>query len=393
MEKEKSRDRSTARDFIYLTACMLNSAVPDKGRLKQMELSKVYLLAKKHMLASAIYLSLEQTGCLEYLDKELSDQWRMYTDVVIRKNILMNVERERILDRLESEGIWYMPLKGSIIADYYPDFGMREMADNDILYDREHQENVRDIMVERGYQVKSYNESKDDVYVKEPVYNFEMHRDLLEKSSYPKFYAYYSNIKDRLIRDEKNNFGYHFTAEDFYIYFIVHAFKHYKYLGGTGIRTLADAYILNKRFDYRKSYIAQEMKELGISGFESAFTRLALKLFARPDAVYDTDLHVHLSRGEREMLDYMIGAGVFGTRENAMRNRLVRAEKSDRIHFYTRIQYILHRIYPKGGEYPERFPFFYKHVWAYVFLPVYRLAKRGNLKGAVREVMLALKTR
>ena len=81
------------------------------------------------MLASAIYLSLVQADCLMNMDNELVAEWRMYTDAVLRKNILMNVERKRILDRFESEGIWYALLKGCIIADYYPDFRISDSHD------------------------------------------------------------------------------------------------------------------------------------------------------------------------------------------------------------------------------------------------------------------------
>ena len=392
MRNEKTSEKRDAQDFIYLTACMLNAVAPEKNRLEVMDLSKVYKLAKGHMLASAIYLSIEQANCLMYLDDALAAEWRIYTDAVIRKNILMDVERTNLLNRFESESIWYVPLKGCIIANFYPDFGMREMADNDILFDAACQEKVRDIMVERGYHVEAYKETNHDVYVKEPAYNFEMHKDLMDRFSYPNFYAYYKNIKDRLIKED-NNYGWQFTDEDFYIYFIVHAFKHYKYRGGTGIRTLADAYILNMRFSYDKSYIRQELKKLGINKFENEFSGLASKVFGKPDTIYENDKHEHLSMIESEMLDYMIGAGAFGTNNNAIRSWLVREGKSDNIHFSTRIRYILHRIYPDRRRYQECYPFFCNHVWAYVFLPVYRLIRRGNIKSLIREAKLALKTR
>ena len=393
MKTEKTSEKRGVQDFIYLTACMLNAVAPEKSRLEVMDLLKVYKLAKRHMLASAIYLSIEQGNCLMYLEDALAAEWRMYTDAVIRKNILMDVERTNLLNRFESEAIWYVPLKGCIIANYYPDFGMREMADNDILFDATCHEKVRDIMVERGYCVEAYKESNQDVYLKEPSYNFEMHKDLMNKFSYPKFFAYYENIKDCLIKDENNNYGWHFSDEDFYIFFIVHAYKHYEFGGGTGVRTLADAYILNKRFVYEKTYIRQELKKLGIYKFEKEFAGLADKVFRQPEAIYKIDKHVHLSIEERDMLDYVIGAGVFGTRNNAMRNQLVRDGECERIHFLTRIRYILHRLYPKGEGFRERYPFFYKHVWAYIFLPVYRLARRGNIKSLIREAKLALKIR
>lgn len=393
MAKENSTDRRTARDFIYLTACMLNSAVPDKGRLKQMDLSKICLLAKKHMLASAIYLSLEQTGCLEYLDKELADQWRMYADAVIRKNILMNVERKNIFDCFESEGIWYVPLKGCIISDYYPDFGMREMADNDILYDVSYQEKVHDIMLERGYHVKEYKVSNHDVYIKDPVYSFEMHKDLISRTAYPDLSAFFDSIKDRLIRVSGKEYEYCLSHEDFYMFFICHAYKHYEYGGGTGLRTIADTYLLKKRFDLDERYVEAGFAQIRITKYERELTHLAEALFSEPERIYSTPLETQLTYSERQMLEYILGSGVFGTKNNLVRKRLVRDEGGDDIHFRTRISYILHRIYPKGAAYVERYPFFYRHVWAYIFLPVYRLIQRENLKSLIREAKMALKTR
>ncbi len=393
MKSEKTTDKKNARDFIYLTACMLNAAAPDRFRLEVMDLSEVFRLAKWHMLASAIYMSLEQTGCLGYMDEELASECRVYTDSVIRKNILMNVERKNILDRFEEEGIWYVLLKGCIIADLYPDFGMREMGDNDILFDASYQEKVHDIMYERGYHVTEYKESNHDVYVKEPAYLFEMHTDLISRLALPELYAYFSGFSDRLIRNEDKRYEYHFSNEDFYIYFIGHAYKHYEYNGGTGLRTLADVYLLNRRFEMDRNYLHREFHKLRITKFEQELAHLAEKVFSEPELVYRTAGNTELTYSERQMLEYILGSGVFGTRNNNMRKRLVRDGGRENIHFKTRLIYILHRIYPKGQGFREAYPFFYKHAWAYVFLPLYRLVRRGNIRSLIREAKLALKTR
>ena len=372
---------------------MLNTTPPNRSWLEVMDLSKVYELAKRHMLASAIYMLLEQTDCLKCLDEELAAEWRMYTDAVIRKNILMNVERKSILDRFETEGIWCVPLKGCIIADYYPDFGMREMADNDILFNAECQEKVRDIMIERGYQVESYNESNHDVYLKEPAYNFEMHKDLMARVDFPELYVYFADISGRLIRNADKQFECHFSDEDFYIYFIGHAYKHYEYTGGTGLRTLADTYLLNRRFEMDRGYLEQEFKKLRITKFERELAHLAEKVFSDPEIIYRSADDTGLTYSEKLMLEYILGSGVFGTRNNIIRKQLVKDGGRDEIGYKARVIYILHRIYPKGKRYAERYPFFYKHVWAYVFLPIYRLARRGNIKSLIREVKMAWKIR
>ena len=393
MKNEKRTERKAAQDFIYLTACMLNAADPDRSRLDKMDLSEVYRMAKRHMLASAIYMSFEQAGCLEYMDEELASEWLMYTDAVIRKNILMDVERKHIIDRFEKEGIWYALLKGCIIADFYPDFGMREMGDNDILFDATYREKAHDIMYERGYHVTEYKESNHDVYVKEPAYVFEMHTDLMSRLALPEFYAYFADISGRLIRSTDKQYERHFSNEDFYIYFIVHAYKHYEYNGGTGLRTLADVYLLNRRLEMDRRYLDREFQKLRVTKFERELAHLADKVFNEPEIVYHSTLNTGLAYSERQMLEYILGSGVFGTRNNSMRKRLVRDGGREDIHFKTRVTYILHRIYPKGQGFREAYPFFYKHVWAYIFLPVYRLARRGNIKSLIREAMLALKTR
>ena len=393
MKNEKTIEKKSAKDFIYLTSCMLNVVAPDRSRLETMDLSKVYKLAKRHMLASAIYMSLEQADCLMYMDKELAAEWRMYTDAVLRKNILMNVERKRILDRFESEGIWYALLKGCIIADYYPDFGMREMADNDILFDAACQERVRDIMIERGYHVESYKESHHDVYLKEPAYNFEMHRDLVDRLDFSGLYMYFADVSERLIRNTDRQYECHLSVEDFYIFFIGHAFKHYEYAGGTGLRTLADTYLLNRQLKMDRESLEQTFKTLRINKFEQELAHLADKVFNEPEIIYCSSGDTKLTFSERQMLEFILGSGVFGTRNNRIRKQLVRDGGSDDIHIMTRITYILHRLYPKGEGYVVRYPFFYKHVWAYVFLPIYRLARRGNIKSLIREVKMAWKIR
>lgn len=48
----------------------------------------------------------------------------------------------------------------------YPVFGMRQMADNDILFDSTYREKVRDIFLDSGYEIEAYNKGNHDVYQK-----------------------------------------------------------------------------------------------------------------------------------------------------------------------------------------------------------------------------------
>ncbi len=107
----------------------------------------------------------------------------------VRKNVMLDVERTAIFEEFERKGIWYMPLKGSILKELYPENEMREMADNDVLYDAKKQREVMQIMLSQGYTAESVGKSHHDVYMKPPVLNFDLHMLLFGKSD--DFYQYY----------------------------------------------------------------------------------------------------------------------------------------------------------------------------------------------------------
>ena len=49
-------------------------------------------------------------------------------------------------------------------------------------------------------------------------------------------------MKSRLIKDAGNNYGYHFSPEDFYMYMTAHEYKHYS-SEGTLLRSLFDIFL------------------------------------------------------------------------------------------------------------------------------------------------------
>ena len=88
-----------------------------------------------------------------------------------------------------------MPLKGAVLKDLYPKHDMRQMADNDILFDVTCQKEIRDYFVSHGYEVISYAKGNHDVYEKPPVYNFEMHTALFGAGHNEVWAKYYENVK------------------------------------------------------------------------------------------------------------------------------------------------------------------------------------------------------
>ena len=182
----------------------------------------------------------------------------------------------QILKAFEDNGIWYLPLKGAILNGFYKSYGSREFADNDILVDPGRTKDAKQIMLERGYVFRS-DEFSSDEYSKPPIYNFEIHRSLVEEIvQFEKVFDYYRDVKSRLVKDEGNLYGYSFTDDDFYIFLVFHAFKHYE-VRGTGYRTIADEYVAlhsgKLRLDF--DYITGELEKMGIREFEEKLRSLS----------------------------------------------------------------------------------------------------------------------
>lgn len=382
---------TTAQILLYLLNCAVNEKKPE-NLPKDTDYDALLKLSKFHSVRAMVAMALDNGGMLSepYMTQEQIKEWAAIRVGAMRRNIMFDAEREQILKYMDEQGIWYMPLKGCILKDLYPDIGMREMADNDILFDGKCRTQIRDYMLSRGYKVEAFNKSVHDVYMKQPFYNFEFHVALFSEMVIPEWGAYYGEVKNRLQKDENNQYGYHFTDEDFYIYMMAHAYKHYSRCG-TGIRLLTDVYVyLSKKGEEMDwSYIHCELKKLGMDEFEESCRALAERLFSEKVGLDDLLLE---EEKEMEMLSYLMGSGTYGTVQNKVRKDMDTIQEGEGpITFWTKVKFCLRRLFP-GVKHMKMFhPFCMRHPWSIPFFWVYRIFrvvfKRGqSLMAEIRAV-------
>ena len=350
---------------IYLCACALHGETPKLNN--DIDLTTLYRFCQFHSITAMTAMALER--CPEIASQpERINPWMQAKNKVIRKNILLNAERQRILQHLESIGCWYMPLKGVLLQDEYPQFGMRQMSDNDILYDPEKQEAVYDFMIASGYRALSYGKTNHDEYVKEPVYNFEMHKSLFHTAWSPELERYYRDINKKLVKDPHNEYGYHLSVEDFYIYMIAHNYKHH-ILSGIGLRSLLDVYVFLQSHgnEMQEDYVRSELTKLGCSDYEAACRAISYHLLSSPQS------NCRLSDEEEVLFRSFACSGTHGTEQMLMENTLQKLmNKKATAPRHTKLRYIWQRLFPSAQALSPVYPQALKKPWLIPFFWIHR---------------------
>ena len=300
------------------------------------------------------------------------------------RQLCYDEERGEILKEMQRAGLSYLPLKGILHSEYYPEPGMRFMGDNDILYgftsvsesgqvcragknETEISETqtrasdiMRGIMLDRGYGFIDHDGSIHDSFIKKPIFCFEMHRELISRTN--KFRFYYADPWSRAIHGEDGCFS--FSDEDEYIYNLIHEIKHIESCG-SGIRFFADIYVFlkkkGKKLDWE--YILRELESLGLVQTEERLRNIALAAFGTPD---------NMTPEQEEELLFHMGCGMYGTVETRTKILLDRLKKEKGTNGL-RLNYIKSRLFLPDEVNENAFPKIYSNRFLRPFIPLYRV--------------------
>ena len=336
MEIEKFK--KYVNEYLYLISLYLNKKEANDFVIDQEKFSFFYKLSKYHSLLALFYQVLKNTKVK--VDEEYLNKVEQAYLLNVRKSLSFNEERKALFNYLNTQGIDYLPLKGIIIKEYYPDPCSREFADHDILFDEKKDKLVKEFFIKREYEVELFNKSNHDVYQKKPFFNFEMHRALFgETGDNGKIIKYFNNYLSKA--KVKENKEHYLSDEDFYIYFTAHSYKHFNN-SGCGIRTLIDYYLYLKNTNLNFDYINKELDKLDLVDFSNQIKSISLKVFDQEK----------LNEEEEKVLLYIASSGTYGTLEHSVAKGIKKKGK---------FGYFMSRVFP-----PYQF-YKYAYHWAYIF--------------------------
>lgn len=331
------------RYLLHLVDCGLHGK-PAQPLPKGVTWGRVHALAKSQSVEGVSWFG-ARTRC--DMPDDLLGKWEVEAQETLFRRVRFDAEREQIFAALNAAGISVLPMKGAVIADYYPSPEMRSMADNDFLYgfvepipegagfrvrgatpveqEAATERGVRtivDVMRKRGYDVVSQYAGNHESFHKPPVFNFEPHRRLVVPDS--PLATYYENPWRRAIQDASNPFMFRFSDEDEYLFVIAHAHKHFSN-AGCGFRFVVDvrAFLEAKGMQINWDYVFDELRKMELCDFEGRVRGLADAAFGGACA-----LDAALTDDQLEMLRFMFGSGTYGTTEHVVQKRLEKQKAS-----------------------------------------------------------------
>lgn len=328
------------------------------------ELTRLYKLSKAHDLAHLVGDALIKNDLIK--NDEIKAKFQKQMMLAVYRYEKINYELNRLRKTLNEAQIPFIPLKGSVIRQYYPEPWMRTSCDIDILVHDYHVDHAAQIIVDKLgyiYEKKCYH----DISLRsDGGVHLELHHSIKESKA---------NI-DALLAEcwnyatPSDGHEYCFTNEFFIFHQLAHASYHFLG-GGCGVRPFLDLYLLEERLSFDRVALDEMLSRTGIKKFYEAASRLA-------DTWFGDGEHDDVTR---RMEQFVLVGGVYGNTENSMAVGQ-QTEKG-------RLGYILHRVwipyemlctlYPRlrGRRYLQ--PFYEVKRWFRVFDPEARRRKSRDL--------------
>ena len=363
----------TEKIFFQLLRCEMNETTlceEIKNLITLERLPALFKLAKQHDLAHLVGDALDKNGLLPE-NTEARKRFLQERNMAIYRYEQIQYELGEICRILEEAKIQHVPLKGSVLRKYYLEPWMRTSCDIDILVKQDCLETAISVLENHGYKYET-TEAYDAHLWSPGGVHLELHFNLMSESIAKKSAKVLSNAWERVKPCEGWEYRLQFDEAFFYFYHIAHMAKHFL-TGGCGIRPFLDVWILNKIDIFNSKETEKLLKEAGVFTFEQNAERLA---------------NVWLSGAEhddltKEMEDYIVGAGVYGSLDNSIALRQVR-EGGKSKHLLSRIflPYSALKItYPKLKKYPILFPFYQVVRWCRILFGKSKKRAFTELKG------------
>lgn len=346
--------------FCLLKNEIRGEALPDN---LEYDVDKLIELSKKHDVAHLIADALINNGIItaEYKDYKKIRKEKM---LAVYRCEQQQYELERIGLVFESDYITYIPLKGAVMRNLYPQPWMRTSCDIDILIKECDVDKAVNLLTENlGYKSQFINAHDISLFSKNGVH-VELHFALIDETIVAGGEDVLSRVWD-FVDDKREGCLKSLSDGVFYLYHIEHTAKHLKN-GGCGIRPIIDVWVLNNLIEFDAELRDDLLVRSGLADFEKTVKRLSEVWFG---GYPSDDTMMKLGR-------FILEGGVYGNVENKV---AVNDEEPSKNSFFR-------KLFKPYDQLKFWYPILIKHKW---LMPLCQVARwfRILFKGAVKSTV------
>ena len=342
---------------------------PADCHFEEDDLVRLYRLSKTHDLAHLVGDALIRNRLLP--DGEVKAKFEKQMMTAVYRYERMNYELNILSETLNQSEIQFIPLKGSVLRQYYPEPWMRTSCDIDILVHDADLDNAVKLLTEHlEYRVETEQSHDIGMYSLGGVH-LELHYSLLESNIIRKADEVLRTVWEQSVPVQGCPYRYDMSKEMFYYYHIAHMAKHFQN-GGCGVRPLLDLWILNQNIVYNTEKMNALLEEGGLLTFAGTARQLAEVWFGSGGHNAVTE----------EMEKYILSGGVYGTMDNRVAVQQIRRGG--------KLRYAMSRIWLPYDTLKYHYP---SLEGKRVFLPFYEVRRWGKLlfRGSAKRVTRELK--
>lgn len=331
-------------------------------------LEALYALSVKHDLSHIAGQALTELGILG--EDEISRKFKQAAMQAVYRYVRLNSTLNQLCKALENAKLPFMPLKGSVLRDAYPEAWMRTSCDIDVLVKPEDLDGAVKTLVD-GLGFRYDGTGPHDASLFSPLgVHIELHYDLIEDTVSKEQAGILSGVWACALGVDGWAYKKQMPDQMFYFYHIAHMAKHFMN-GGCGIRPFLDIWILKRTAQKNEEERSSLLRQGGLLNFARAAEELAEIWFSdrKPD-----DLSCL-------MQEYVLTGGVYGNMENRVTvNQKKRGGK---------LRYAMSRIFLPYKIIKFHYPVLQKQKWLLPFYEVarwFKLLFKGGVKRSAREL-------
>lgn len=316
------------------------------------DLKAVYTISKRHDLAHLTGYALEKNRLLP--DNEIGKKFIKEKNLAIYRYFNLDSAQNEIYKEFEEAKIPFIPLKGSVIRELYPEPWMRTSCDADILVKEEDLDRAISLLVNtKNYTEKNRGSHDVSLYSSQNVH-IELHYNLLEDGRANNAIKILNNVWENVLLEENCSYRYKMTDNFYYFYHIVHMAKHFE-VGGCGVRPFADIWIFNHSNSLNSEKKYELLKKAELYDFSRTSEKLSEVWFGNLE-------HNELTR---QVEEYILKSGAFGNTESMV--SVMQAKKGNKAkqiltRFWLPYKFLKFR-YPILQKYPFLVPFYQLKRW------------------------------